>query len=231
MPVISSIGRQRLKLQFSLLGMVLMAVLFTAACLQISQCTGSQCTTTASRLRQVFFATQSSTQTPTSSQVLTPQQTKSSQATSQLLTRPTAATTERQLKTFKIQLPSKTHSTPTQSSSGPYTIPTIGFVRRTFPVPPGQTHSSSIADRTSKHGCNKTDYCREYLSPTEAEQFYKCFKKCNESRGKFGPVVNGDCHFMQGQGRLPVALASFPGSGNTWIRGLLEKVTGICTGM
>jgi hypothetical protein len=27
-----------------------------------------------------------------------------------------------------------------------------------------------------------------------------------------------------------VALISFPGSGNTWIRGLLEKATGICTG-
>ena len=35
---------------------------------------------------------------------------------------------------------------------------------------------------------------------------------------------------MNGQGRLPVALSSMEGSGNTWIRGLLERVTGICTG-
>jgi hypothetical protein len=28
-----------------------------------------------------------------------------------------------------------------------------------------------------------------------------------------------------------VGLVSFPGSGNTWVRGLLQKVTGICTGM
>ena len=42
--------------------------------------------------------------------------------------------------------------------------------------------------------------------------------------------MNGTCHFMNGRGRLPVALASFPGSGNTWVRGLIEKVTGICTG-
>ena len=27
-----------------------------------------------------------------------------------------------------------------------------------------------------------------------------------------------------------MALASFPGSGNTCVRGLLEKATGICTG-
>ena len=31
-------------------------------------------------------------------------------------------------------------------------------------------------------------------------------------------------------GRVPVALVSTPGSGNTWVRGLLEMATGICTG-
>ena len=35
---------------------------------------------------------------------------------------------------------------------------------------------------------------------------------------------------MSGQGRAAVALVSFPGSGNTWVRGLLERATGICTG-
>ncbi len=38
------------------------------------------------------------------------------------------------------------------------------------------------------------------------------------------------CHFMNGTYRAPVALVSFPGSGNTWVRGLLEKATEICTG-
>lgn len=38
------------------------------------------------------------------------------------------------------------------------------------------------------------------------------------------------CHFINGTGRPPVGLISFPGSGNTWVRGLLEQVTGICTG-
>ena len=41
----------------------------------------------------------------------------------------------------------------------------------------------------------------------------------------------GPCHFMDGSNRAPVALASFPGSGNTWVRGLLEKATGVCTGI
>ena len=38
------------------------------------------------------------------------------------------------------------------------------------------------------------------------------------------------CEFMNATGRPPVALVSFPGSGNTWVRGLLEQVTGYCTG-
>ena len=42
--------------------------------------------------------------------------------------------------------------------------------------------------------------------------------------------INGSCHFMDGSNRAPVGLISFPGSGNTWVRGLLEQATGICTG-
>lgn len=38
------------------------------------------------------------------------------------------------------------------------------------------------------------------------------------------------CRFMNETGRAPVGLVSFPGSGNTWVRGLLEQVTGYCTG-
>ncbi len=38
------------------------------------------------------------------------------------------------------------------------------------------------------------------------------------------------CHIMNGTFIAPVALASPPSSGNTWVRGLLEQATGICTG-
>ena len=41
----------------------------------------------------------------------------------------------------------------------------------------------------------------------------------------------GKCHFMNGTNRAAVALVSFPGSGNTWVRGLLQQATGVCTGM
>ncbi len=50
--------------------------------------------------------------------------------------------------------------------------------------------------------------------------------RCNKQGGH----TMGSCHFVNGTSRQPVALASFPGSGNTWVRGLLEKVTGVCTG-
>ena len=42
--------------------------------------------------------------------------------------------------------------------------------------------------------------------------------------------ASGECHFMNGTNRAAVALVSFPGSGNTWVRGLLRQATGVCTG-
>lgn len=80
------------------------------------------------------------------------------------------------------------------------------------------------------HECNSS-ICYEYLSRTESVFFNKCVKKTVDKETKFGPIQKGRCHFMNGTGRYPVALASFPGSGNTWLRGLLEKATGICTGI
>ena len=72
--------------------------------------------------------------------------------------------------------------------------------------------------------------CSEYLSTTEKYEFDLCESKTRAVERTFGPILNGTCHFMNGTGRSPVALLSYPGSGNTWVRGLLEKVTGICTG-
>ena len=42
--------------------------------------------------------------------------------------------------------------------------------------------------------------------------------------------VTPGCHFQNGTSKPLVLLRSFPGSGNTWARQLLEKSTGICTG-
>lgn len=68
--------------------------------------------------------------------------------------------------------------------------------------------------------------CTQYLNKEELEKFTHCSQHL-EKRA----TNNGTCRFLNGTSRGKVALASFPGSGNTWVRGLLEKVTGICTGM
>ena len=43
-------------------------------------------------------------------------------------------------------------------------------------------------------------------------------------------LASGTCRFMNSSGRELIGLVSFPGSGNTWVRGLLQQATGICTG-
>ena len=72
--------------------------------------------------------------------------------------------------------------------------------------------------------CNDS-VCSEYLTPRELVVFNRCNKRIEGFQANVGP-----CHFLNITGRQPIALASFPGSGNTWVRGLLEKTTGICTG-
>lgn len=69
--------------------------------------------------------------------------------------------------------------------------------------------------------------CSEHLSREDRERFLTCV---GAVRNASVTPSNGDCHFINGENRQPVALVSFPGSGNTWVRGLLETATGICTG-
>ena len=79
--------------------------------------------------------------------------------------------------------------------------------------------------------CNDK-YCLEYLSEVERRQFDECKQRTLNEKDRFGSIQSNDtCHFQNGTNRHPVALASFPGSGNTWMRGLLQKITGICTGV
>ena len=65
--------------------------------------------------------------------------------------------------------------------------------------------------------------CSEFLTDGDKNDLLHC------STNRITKLVPR-CHFMDGAHRSAVALISFPGSGNTWIRGLLEKATGICTG-
>lgn len=132
-------------------------------------------------------------------------------------------------KVFKKRRPNPSSSqNPPESSS--FSIPKLKFGQRTHPIPSESPYHDTAMHERLNRPCPQTDFCRENLSPKEDEQYSKCISRCEGKRDKFGLVKNGSCRFLDGQGRLPVALASFPGSGNTWTRGLLQKVTGICTG-
>lgn len=73
----------------------------------------------------------------------------------------------------------------------------------------------------------KDNICSEYLSASDKSRF--CFCLDRMSSWKLTPE-GSKCKFIKGDDRDPVALISFPGSGNTWVRGILESITGICTG-
>ncbi len=68
--------------------------------------------------------------------------------------------------------------------------------------------------------------CSQFLTDLDMPHWKYCWKKTK----LYKEPERSMCHFVNGTGRYPVALASFPGSGNTWVRGLLQQITGVCTG-
>lgn len=111
-----------------------------------------------------------------------------------------------------------------------YVVPLEEALSKTAPdwvgstIPPVDITDFKCADKI----------CTEHLSEVEQDQFTMCIERTVAKENKIGqilPNVNATCCFQNGTYRHPVALASFPGSGNTWLRGLLQKTTGICTGV
>ena len=87
--------------------------------------------------------------------------------------------------------------------------------------------------------------CTNFLSERDLGNFTACrrrtqaaYSKRSAKTAKAAQALSSnqpaprfsECRFMNGSGWSPVGLVSFPGSGNTWVRGLLQKATGICTG-
>ena len=70
--------------------------------------------------------------------------------------------------------------------------------------------------------------CLQYLSAQERYIFNKCQKRTITKVSHGVPACK--CRFRNGVGKKRAAIVSLPGSGNTWIRGLLEKASGLCTG-
>ena len=69
--------------------------------------------------------------------------------------------------------------------------------------------------------------CSEYLSTDDKSRYDSCLDSVKETNIT---LPTSKCKFINGTGRDPVALVSLPGSGNTWVRGILEYMTGVCTG-
>lgn len=67
----------------------------------------------------------------------------------------------------------------------------------------------------------------KHLTPSDREDFAACQER---HRNVSDEWRLGTCVFIDPTNRSAVALVSLPGSGNTWLRGLLERATGVCTG-
>ena len=70
--------------------------------------------------------------------------------------------------------------------------------------------------------------CSEFLTTDDWKGVDKCLKKVTALTKKEAKTLLPKCHFRNSTSK--VLLVSYPGSGNTWVRGLLEKGSGICTG-
>ena len=104
---------------------------------------------------------------------------------------------------------------------------------------PSQVQESDLQNMNSKVAQDlisrikidcRDNICSEFVTKADKPHFDYCIKKTWKVRARYREPKNSLCQFMNGTGRHPIALASFPGSGNTWVRGLIQGVTGLCTG-
>ena len=104
----------------------------------------------------------------------------------------------------------------------------------------GRVARSTGPNRNVHANANCVDpLCKDYLSNSEKYLFRKCLYETTHPRlNKLseGPLVEltpSPCKFRNASdvdSNVTTLLVSFPGSGNTWVRGLLQQLTGICTG-
>ena len=73
-------------------------------------------------------------------------------------------------------------------------------------------------------------YCLNYLAEADRAIYSKCIHKITSMLRIPEQQLGCKCAFRDSNKSRLVALVSLPGSGNTWVRGLLQKVTGLCTG-
>ena len=93
------------------------------------------------------------------------------------------------------------------------------------------TLSPSSVKKTLAVNSNCSDrHCTSLLTKVERQRYLRCEQLASRKAHVSPRDIPYKCAFRDGRGLDPVALVSLPGSGNTWVRSMLEKATGICTG-
>jgi hypothetical protein len=106
----------------------------------------------------------------------------------------------------------------------PYHQSSLPFQKKALRIPLNGT-----IDITDGRMCS-TDDCHDSLSPVDVKSYRRCYGRLVPVNYQWSSGGSASCRFITDPGREPIALASFPGSGNTWLRGLLQLATGVCTG-
>lgn len=78
--------------------------------------------------------------------------------------------------------------------------------------------------------CFRGPPCRDFLTKFDQRMYHDCYSRVRKFLGPNVTIPDNGCRFLPNQSRNAVALASFPGSGNTWLRTLIESTIGLCTG-
>ena len=80
---------------------------------------------------------------------------------------------------------------------------------------------------TNNTRCKK-QMCTDFLTSYDLSHYRYCMKKAKIRYDK--EPSDSKCNFINGTMRDAVALVSHQGSGHLWVRELLQKSTGVCTG-
>ena len=79
----------------------------------------------------------------------------------------------------------------------------------------------------------KDTICSQFLSSRDHQNFKSCVERTWElsvNAHIYIEPAQSTCVFINGSGKFPMALVSYPSSGGDFVRGLIQSTTGLCTG-
>ena len=112
-------------------------------------------------------------------------------------------------------------------------------------IPPKPGEASATQLRTDRKNLCMDSFCLSQLEPGDEKIHFLCLQRSldysvrtdllqnRKSRDDILAGMQCNCRLLKENEKLSrkrVVLSSLPGSGNTWVRQLLESATGICTG-